>query len=237
MCERRGIPAFRFGTRRNFLPLISYTIGNTTINMRLATPLVLAILLLATPGALIAQYSGFGIKAGPQANIYRATNIRTIPTPGMTMGVYIPFSAAPRLEVQPEILITILGSGLIEPDGDRMTMRTTYIQAPVSAKYYLGNEFNLQFGVQLARLITAQRIDASGTTDVRERYRGFDSGFNLGAGLDMVSGLDFTLRYYSGMPVLLVGDDALFPRNRSLQVTIGKRLIQMRRFNTSRRRS
>jgi hypothetical protein len=198
---------------------------------------LLAIVLFAfLSGPLSAQYSGLGIKAGPQANIYRAHNIRTLPTPGITMGVYFPISAATRLEVQPEVLFSMLGSGLVEPDGDRMIMRTLYLQAPVSAKYFLSNEFNLQFGVQLAKIITAHRTDANGTTEVRDRYRSMDMGFNMGLGLDMRHGLDLTLRYYSGMPALLLGDDALFPRNRSIQCTVGKRLVQVRRHTQSRRR-
>ncbi|MDQ3101564.1 MAG: PorT family protein [Bacteroidota bacterium] len=194
------------------------------------------LLLLTSSGAVLGQRTGFGIKAGPQISTYRASNIRTTMLPGFTAGVYIPISAATRLELQPEVLLSTMGTGFIEPDGDRYFIRSLYVQAPIVAKYYFTRELNLQGGVQMGKLLIAQRSDAIGTTNVRDRFKTFDIGFDLGAGLDMRSGLDLTIRYYSGMPTLLKDDDALFPRSRSLQFTLGKRLIQLKRVKTIRRR-
>ncbi len=194
------------------------------------------LLLIATSSAVLGQRSGFGIKAGPQISTFRASNIRTTMLPGFTAGVYVPIGAATRLELQPEVLLSTMGTGFIEPDGDRYFIRSLYVQAPVSAKYYLTNELNLQGGVQMGKLLIAQRADADGTTNVRDRFKTFDIGFDLGVGFDMRSGLDLTLRYYSGMPTLLKEDNALYPRSRSLQFTLGKRLIKFKRVKTIRRR-
>ena len=183
-----------------------------------------------------AQRSGVGIKAGPQLNTYRAINIRTTMSPGFSAGVYFPIPAAARLEVQPEIMLSMMGSGFIEPDGDRSTIRSLYVHAPVSAKYYLTNEINLHGGFQFGKLLIAQQTDADGVANVRDRFKSFDTGFIIGAGLDLRTGLDLTLRYYSGMPTLFKGDDTLFPRSRSLQFTIGKRILQLKRPGSSRRR-
>ncbi len=186
--------------------------------------------LLLLAASAHAQHSGIGIKGGPLMSTYRAFHIKTAPIPGVTLGVYLPLAAAPRLEVQPELLLTMLGTALTEPDGDRSTLRTAYVELPLSAKFYFNNTVNLHGGLQLGKLITAHRTDPNGTTDVREGYNSFDMGFIMGAGLDLGNGLDLTMRYYTGMPTLLKNDDSLFPRNRSLQLTIGKRLVQMRRM-------
>lgn len=156
--------------------------------------------------------------------------------PGFSVGLYAPIGAAPRFELQPEVLLSMMGTGFIEPDGDRYSIRSLYVHAPVSAKYFLNNEISLQGGVQLGKLIMAQRLDADGTTNVRDKFKTFDMGFTLGLGYDLRSGMDITLRYYSGMPTLLKDDDALFPRSRSLQLTIGKRLMQMKKMGTTRYR-
>lgn len=197
-------------------------------------PVALLVFLLAITSH--AQRSGIGIKAGPQLNTYRAINIRTTMLPGFSAGAYFPIPAAARLEVQPEILLSMMGTGFIEPDGDRSAIRSLYVHAPVTAKYYLTGEMNLQGGVQLGKLLVAQQADKDGVTDVRDRIKSFDSGWLLGAGYDLRSGLDFTVRYFSGMPTLFKDDDALFPRSRSLQFTIGKRIVQLKRPHSSRRR-
>ena len=197
-------------------------------------PAITLAFLLSIPCS--AQRSGIGIKVGPQLNTYRAINIRTTLSPGFSTGIYFPIPAAARLEVQPEILLSLMGTGFVEPDGDRSTIRSLYVHAPVSAKYFFSNEFCLQGGIQFGKLLVAHQTDANGVTDVRERIKSFDSGFILGAGYDLRSGLDLTVRYFSGMPTLFKGDDALFPRSRSLQFTIGKRLLQMKRPASARRR-
>ena len=204
--------------------------------MRPAIKITSAVMVLLLSITTQAQRAGIGVKAGPQLNTYRAINIRTTMLPGFSAGAYFPIPAAARLELQPEVLLSMMGTGFIEPDGDRSSIRSLYIHAPVAAKYFLNSEVNLQGGFQFGKLMIAQRLDKEGTTDVRERIKSFDAGFLLGAGYDLRSGLDLTVRYYSGMPTLFKEDDALFPRSRSMQFTIGKRIVQMKRPGSSRRR-
>ncbi|HRO98747.1 MAG TPA: outer membrane beta-barrel protein, partial [Flavobacteriales bacterium] len=131
---------------------------------------------------------------------------------------------------------TVLGSGFVEPNGDRTSLRTMMVQVPLSAKLFLGNAFNLQGGFQLGKVINAQRIDPEGSTDVTEQMRPMDLGANLGIGLDLSSGWDLGMRYYSGLWTIFEEDDALFPRNRTLQLTAGKRLMRLKSFAKPRRR-
>jgi len=197
---------------------------------------LIAFLALLHAATGMAQYAGIGLKAGPQMSTFRVVNIRSTPVPGLTLGAYMPIGAAPRLELQPELLLTVLGTGLEEPDGDRQVLRTLYLQAPITAKYFLNTTVNLQGGMQFAQLLMAQRSNIDSTTNVRHEFKGFDLGFIVGLGFDLYSGVDLTIRYYSGMSTLLKNDDALFARNRSIQFTLGKRLTQVRKMPTTRRR-
>jgi hypothetical protein len=196
----------------------------------------LTLLLLSLPMLGSAQRSGIAIKGGLLAATTAAQQIETTVVPGATAGIYAPFQAGNRLELQPELLFTVLGSGFVEPNGDRSSLRTIMVQVPLSAKLFVGNAFNFQGGFQLGKVISAQRIDPEGSTDVTDELRPMDLGANLGIGLDLSSGWDLGLRYYSGLWTILEQDDALFPRNRTLQFTAGKRLMRLNSFAKLRRR-
>ena len=183
-----------------------------------------------------AQRSGLGIKGGLLAATTTAQQIETTVVPGATAGIYAPFQAGNRFELQPELLFTVLGSGFVEPNGDRTSLRTMMVQVPLSAKVFVGNAFNFQGGIQLGKVISAQRIDPEGSTDVTDDLRPMDLGANIGIGLDLSSGWDLGLRYYSGLWTIFEEDDALFPRNRTLQLTAGYRLMRLNGFAKPRRR-
>jgi hypothetical protein len=199
-------------------------------------PIVLLLLLLASWTPLLAQRSAFGVKGGVQVSTYRATNLRVTQVPGAVFGIFRPIAAAPRLEVQPELLLSVQGAGFLEPDGKNFRHQTLYLLAPVSAKYFLNRRLNLQGGIYFGTMLLAQRIDDAPPVSVLEAYRSFDMGFQLGLGFDMRKGVDLSLRYGSGMSTLLREDQVFYPRNRTLHFTLGKRLIQMRKAPVSRRR-
>jgi hypothetical protein len=140
------------------------------------------------------------------------------------------------MELQPEVLISYMGSGYIEPDDDRFTTRTVYLQFPVNFKIFLTNTFNLQAGAQAARLLMAERTADDLRTDVSERYRNMEFSFLGGLGLDFPSGVDMTFRYQNGMTPVLLNDRALFPRNQVVSVTMGYRIAQLRTKRVTRRR-
>ncbi len=192
---------------------------------------VLALLLGST-----AQKAGIGFKVGPQASRTPTELLRTTWIPGASIGLYTPWRVGPRMELQPEVLLSMMGSGYVEPDEDRYTVRSIYFQVPLSFKFYLSNTFNLHGGVQASRLIQAERIVADGTSDFTERLNRMDYGFIGGIGVDLRSGVDFTLRYLTGMTPVLANDQVLFPHNQVLGATVGYRMKQIRVSNRSRRR-
>jgi hypothetical protein len=197
----------------------------------------LTLLLISLPMLGSAQRSGIGIKGGLLAATTTAQQIETTVVPGATVGIYAPFRSGHRMELQPEVLLTVLGSGFVEPNGDRTSLRTLMVQVPLSAKIFVGNAFNFQGGFQLGKVISAQRTDPEGSTDVTDDLRPMDLGANIGVGLDLSSGWDLGLRYYSGLWTIFEEDDALFPRNRTLQLTAGYRLMRLNNFAKPRRRN
>jgi hypothetical protein len=199
--------------------------------------LILAALpfLLCTAHAT-AQRIALGAKAGALMAHVDANDIGTSPVPGATVGLYLPYASGKHTEVQVELLGAYLGSGYQEPDGDEYIVRSLYLQVPVSVKYFFGKSFNLQGGLQVGWLLSAQKELAEEMVEVTDEYYSMDWGLNIGVGLDTRSGWDIALRYYHGMEEILVGDQVLFPRNRTVQFTVGYRFMNFRNINTVRRR-
>lgn len=183
-----------------------------------------------------AQSAGIGIKGGALISTVKALHLRSNPIPGATAGVYVPWGFAPLWEIQPEALVTVLGASFTEPDGDRSTVRSMYFQVPVVLKKYFNNQFNLCLGYQFGKVLSAQEQRDGGTSDVTDRFNNMDMGFVGGAGLDLESGVDLSLRAYSAMSPSYKNDDAIFPKHRSLQLTVGYRFVQFRTSALHRRK-
>lgn len=183
-----------------------------------------------------AQMAGIGFKAGPLMSRTPTELLRTTWVPGAVGGIYIPWGVGPKMELQPEVLLSAMGSGFVEPDDDRYSIRSIYLQVPLSFKLYMSNTFNIHGGVQASRLIQAQRSVAEESSDFTDRLNRMEYGFIGGAGLDLATGVDFTLRYQYGMTPVLANDQVLFPRNQAVSVTVGYRVTQVKVSNRSRRR-
>lgn len=181
-----------------------------------------------------AQSSGIGIKGGIQASTAKAILVRTLPIPGATAGIYFPWGIAPMMELQPELLIATLGTTWMEPDGDVNTERSVYVQVPLTLKYFLSNGFNLAAGYQFGKPLAARITGTEGQLSGIDRYRNLDMGFVGGFGMDFQHGLDLSLRAYSAMTRFHGDDDALFAKNRSVQITVGYRVHQFRRARNHR---
>lgn len=197
---------------------------------------LIIILGLALASDLSAQRIAFGLKGGILASTDHATRIRTGIIPGATAGIYVPYHAGARFEIQPEIMLTVGGSSYIPQDGEQFIDRSYYLQVPLSFKLFLGNEFNLNGGLQMGKRLAVHRMENGEKSDVGEKYKSMDFGLHGGIGMDLTSGVDIGLRYYSGMIPLLLNDDAIFPKNRSLQLTVGYRLMHFREINTTYRK-
>ena len=183
-----------------------------------------------------AQSAGIGAKGGALISTVKATNIRTGPIAGGIVGIYFPWGVGPRVELQPELLVSTLGATYTEADGDNYVVRSIYFQVPLAIKLYIGNGFNLSGGYQFGKPISVQRTENGESMDVKSNYNDLDMGFVGGFGMDLQSGVDLSLRVYGAMTPSLRNDEALFPKNQSLQFTVGYRLKQFRGTRHGRRR-
>ena len=203
--------------------------------VRLIPPLLPAFFALLSIGAS-AQRSGLGLKAGLGAAHTRSGAMNGRHTTGATVGLYAPLLAAPRFELQPEVLLTALGSGYTGSEGERLLVRSIYVQVPLLAKVYVGNVLNLQAGIQAAKLINATQYTDNGEQDVTSGQRPDEIALLLGAGLDLPSGLDLTFRYHNGLTPVLADDNVLFPRNQAVLLSVGYRMLAFSAPSTQRRR-
>jgi hypothetical protein len=204
--------------------------------MHPAFPRLLLLLSVLVPFGVFSQRSGFGLKAGVGTAQTRSGAINGRFTAGATAGIYAPLLAAPRFELQPEVLLTALGSGYLGSQGERYTVRTIHLQVPLLAKVYISSTLNAQVGVLAGKLLYAAQFSGSGTRDVTADHRPDEVALLIGAGLDLPSGLDITLRYHNGMTPVLANDELLFPRNQAVLVSVGYRLVSMGAPRMHRRR-
>lgn len=190
---------------------------------RFHTIAILVLLLLHHPAdAQRRSRSGMGYMGGPQLATWKSEAAVYRTTPGFVVGIHAPIKAGYRFELQPELLISLDGMAQDLPDGERAILRSLRAEVPVSLKLFLGQTFNLQAGVQGGYLLLAN----SQGEDVASALKKLDMGVTVGLGLGTWSGIDLTLRYYNGLSNLLEADHQLFPANRTLQATIGKRFTQ-----------
>ena len=169
-----------------------------------------------------ASRSGIGLMGGPQAATWHSEAVVYRPVPGCVVGLYSPIWVGNRWEIQPELLLSLEGAARDRPEGERSTMRNLMAIVPVSLKLFLSPSFNIQAGVQGGYLIFAN-VDG---TNINDQVSKLDLGLIIGLGLGTRSGTDLTLRYYYGLSNTLAEDHAVYPTNRTLQLTVGRRFMQ-----------
>lgn len=198
-------------------------------------PAILAMLgLLHQP--LAAQHSGFGIKGGLALTDLRSGAFTSQPLPNACAGGFFALRAGVRLELQPELLVAAHGASYVLPDGGRASVRLLYAQVPVVAKAYFSNVVNAQAGVLMGRLLMARQNSPAGEADVMGACQRWDYGLCFGLGADLITGTDIGLRLYGGMAPVMAGDQRLFPRNRSLTLSVGHRIARLKAPKLMRKR-
>ncbi len=198
--------------------------------------LILTASFLLFTGPLLAQRPSYGLKGGPHMSSFHAANLRTTLIPGITIGGYAPVSLSPRFDLQPELLLSTLGTGVLGTDGERSELRTANVQLPILAKYFLTRRLNIQAGPQIGYLFLATEFNNGNINTISDRFKPLDIGTCIGIAIDGRRGTDLTFRYYSGIVPIMKDDEKIFPRNRSFQLSIGKRFVQSKRASGGRRR-
>ncbi|NLN25622.1 MAG: PorT family protein [Bacteroidetes bacterium] len=148
--------------------------------------------------------------------------------------VEVPISE--RFSIQPEVLYSSQGAEyrgtLTGADDSKITAKLDYIQVPIMAKFYAAEGFAVEAGPQVGFLMSAkedfsskttaigQTGSASGSFDVKEKYKGIDFGLGIGAAYRLDMGLFFGARYNLGLSNINDISNATV-KNNVFQISVG----------------
>lgn len=148
-------------------------------------------------------------------------------------GVYAEIPVSKAFSIQPELLYSRQGGtqdgSLVFQEGNvnyESTFNLSYLTVPVMAKFYVSKGLSLEAGPQIGFLLKSEvdievnnALFASSTTeDVKDFTKSTDFAFNIGAGYQLNSGLNFNLRYNIGLTDAYEDIDA---KNSVFQVGVG----------------
>jgi len=159
----------------------------------------------------------FGLKGG--VNLADITGDEVDSFDGRTcfhFGVMAEFSISDSFSFQPELLYSCQGSDYsesfesidtgfksINADTYEGTIKVDYLNIPLMAKYYVGENFSLEAGPQVGFLLSAKNEynypGDSGEEDIKDYVKGIDFGVNFGLGFKLESGANFGARYNLGL--------------------------------------
>ena len=168
-------------------------------------------------GVTHGQKVKFGIKAGVNIATERITLTEYTGVSyvkgdvvGANVGFFADIKVVPKLFFQPELLYSMQGAKLtVNMTGygsAEETVKLNYLNVPLTFKYYVTNEFNLQAGPQIGFLMAANDKVisnlsglASSSTDVKSSYNSVELGLNFGLGYDFTRNISLSGRYNLGL--------------------------------------
>jgi opacity protein-like surface antigen len=165
-------------------------------------------------GIATAQKAKFGIKGGLNIANFALGGSDANPTPasitGYNVGAFVEIKLADKLALQPELFYSTQGSKFsldVPIEGDFINAKAQfdlgYINLPVMLKYYLADEFSIDFGPQISFLTSAdatvKALGRSATQNVKKNFNSNDFGLNLGASYDINKNLFLQGRYNFGL--------------------------------------
>jgi hypothetical protein len=148
-------------------------------------------------------------------------------------GVYAEIPVSKAFSIQPELLYSRQGGtqdgSLVFQEGNfnyESTFNLSYLTVPIMAKFYVAKGLSLEAGPQIGFLLKSEvdievnnaLLASSTTEDVKDFTKSTDFAFNIGAGYQLNSGLNFNLRYNIGLTDAYEDIDA---KNSVFQVGVG----------------
>ncbi|MCG8474824.1 MAG: PorT family protein [Cytophagales bacterium] len=176
-----------------------------------------------------AQELIYGLKGGLNVSKLHVSsdgdgNVSSDSKVNVVLGGYLqtPFtSSISNLIFQPELLLSFEGG---KTGG--VKINTTFINAPLLAKYYLMEDkgFYLEAGPQLSLLLSSKvKVDGESEDSTDELNR-FGLGFGFGLGYELDNGIGFDVRYNLGLTKLNENDGDFDMTGRTFQFTVSYRL-------------
>lgn len=138
--------------------------------------------------------------------------------------------------LQPELLFSIKGARYRNSaDEDfKSAYVLKYLSLPVVGKYYVTKEISIEFGPQVAYLLSAKNIETSddfvsnlgqeaASVDISDKMQALDFGVTAGVGYLTKSGLYFSARYNFGIlnAHKTLADENTIMHNGAIQVSVG----------------
>lgn len=161
-----------------------------------------------------AQEIEFGVKGGLNFANISGDNTKDIGTvTAFNFGVVSEIHISEKFSFQPELLFS--GQGY-SPGDD--TVALNYLNIPLMGKYYLTKGLSLEAGPQLGFLLSAKNEKIN----VKDSFKTFDFGVNVGLGYKLDNGLNFGARYNLGLTNINDLDNSSFKnKNGVIQVSVG----------------
>ncbi|MCX7550447.1 porin family protein [Xanthomarina sp. F2636L] len=191
---------------------------------------------------LIAAVAVFGlsnvnaqeVSFGPKAGVNFATLTGDVEDNDLKVGFHIggalELMFTEKMGLQAELLYSLQGTkdsysstetigGVTYTEEEETKLNLSYINIPVSFKYYVTNGFSVEAGPQVGILASAkadyeytERVQGggfdetyseSGDEDVKDMISSIDFGLNFGLGYKLDNGLNFSARYNLGLTNVL----------------------------------
>jgi len=161
---------------------------------------------------------------------------------GYHLGAYAMFKFT-KIAIQPEIVFSKQGQTYSVPSISNATSNFDYINIPIMIKFYLLEGLNLQAGPQFGFLASSSGYVANTLTgnysvqSLSSLVKGSDISLGVGAGWDLIFGLNVTARYNIGLsdinkitgvsnPVNVTSLGTAAAKNQVFQVSVGYRLFK-----------
>jgi hypothetical protein len=165
-----------------------------------------------------AQEAKFGVKAGLNLSTLSGNYVEQSQIqPGFVLGGFAAVKLSDKFIFQPELLFSFQGSayrnyydfGNVQ-SYEQDNLNLNYLLVPIMAKYYVAKKFSIEVGPQFGFLLTARTnffsyTDAgngyvdSESEDVKDQFKTFDFGINIGGGYDFTDKWGIGLRYNFGL--------------------------------------
>lgn len=127
--------------------------------------------------------------------------------------------------LQPEILYSPQKNEQVDASLGTIESELVYLDIPVMLKYYFPLGINLQVGPQFSVLTSAESVQGSTTTDIKDTFLGSNFSAAVGAGADLPFGLQANVRYLIGLSDINDSGTEDEITANTFQISIGYRLF------------
>ena len=175
----------------------------------------IALLFLFVTGIQAQGDFEFGVKAGLNvSSLGGNAGYNYSYKPGFHAGVALEVPFGDKISIQPEVLLSLQGSGGFIPED----LNFWYLNLPIMGKYNIWDELHIEAGPQIGLLLSNNLEDNSAGNGGAIIYEtnGLDLGLALGAGYRLDDTFYFQLRFSAG--IINASEDQT-SKNRVLQVS------------------